>query len=527
MAGLTRRRRAMAVVDFDSRSVRVVRVIPARNGPRFKAPRSFALGDDVDVRSAESLGAFLGSVLAEMHLSACPLVMTVPRGRAVLKGLTLPAGTPEDEWAGMVRYQIANHLPYASAEAVVDFCPARHVDPTAEGDQADGTCVLVAAVESAVVEFYRRLAAAAGARLARLGLRPAAGARCVVHCTKRAEDECVVLVDITADETEIDFVIGDSLIFSRAAHVGAPADAADVQRRQRVVKALVLEVVRSSQSVQAAGGGAALDAVLVAGETTLADEVATALAQRLRIPCEVFRPAEALGLGDEMDGGSFSALFGAGMNAGEAGGLDFLNPRQPVVKPNSARQKAAAIALVAILALFGGGVARHLALSGRRANSGALTARAAAAARTHADKIKPLIARASRIEAWRDGGTDWLAHWARLSALLPSATEVYCKGFRGAPNGTMSFTVKATNRDAIDRLQKTLEGLDGYTRVKVSRVAARSDDLHLGYDYESTIQVVVSPGATVDLTGVKASRPPDDDSAAQLARGVASKGGRQ
>ena len=285
-------RRRFVAVDFDSRHLWIAQAEHAGTRASVRKLAEVPIPDGIDTSDAVAFGEFLGATLKKMKLAGSWVLMCVPRGQAVLKPLVLPAGSAPDELPGMVRYQMQGELPFQLAEAVIDFTGASHRG-TSRGAAApaDGVSVLVAAVRVPVVDHYRQIALAAGVKLEGLGLRPYANISCVNACVKRAEGEPVALVHITADETEIDVVVGPDLVFSRSAVMPLVTDAPQWDsRHDRSVRDVIAEVVRSLQSFQAMEGGRAVDAILVAGGVGIEAQVARALSVGLGVPCEIVHP---------------------------------------------------------------------------------------------------------------------------------------------------------------------------------------------------------------------------------------------
>ena len=508
MFNWTRKPGKMAALDFDRRRLRVTEYAATRDGARIVALKSVPMPGGTDVASAEAVGKVVADTLRQMGLSGCRATMSVPRGQAVLKPLSLPADTPETELAGMVQYQIGKDLPYPAAEAVVDFVPERHFGDGVEVQAGEGVGVLVAAVRLPVVDFFRRVAEVAGVRLQRLDLRPSANMRCVDRCTKRQAAECVALVDLTADETEIDFFIGRSLAFSRS--VAAPEEAAGAEARGQAVQSVVLEVVRSLQSFAAVHRGGRVTGLLVAGESGLAGEVVRALAQRVDAKCEVFSPADALGLPTPSDASCFSAVLGLAMGEREGDGFDFLDPRRPAVPRDTRPIRVAIISLACLAAVLAAVISGWVYLAGKAERVRLLADQVKQAEQYHTEEVVPLAYRVSAIQDWDIQRIDWLDHWAQLSRLFPPATEAYIGALKTSVGGVMKFTVHAKSRETIDQLEKALAAVEGY-KVKASRVDTRVDPLQMGYDQESNMEVIVSPKAKVVLTGEAPARPADDD----------------
>ncbi|MGC9453926.1 MAG: type IV pilus biogenesis protein PilM [Phycisphaerae bacterium] len=514
MAGITDKLRGMlggsrvVAVDFDMRRLRVVESGRTAGAAVVRRLHSAEIPDDVDVNVAESVGAFIGRTLKELHLGGAGLLMNVPRGQAVLKPLTFPPGTDEAELPGMVLFQMESELPFAVSDSVIDFTVETHyaAEPVG-GDEPESVDVLVAAVRLAIVDYYRRVALAAGSKLLGLGLRPYSNLRCLQSCLPAGEEEAasVALVNLTADETEIDVLTGGAhkrLAFSRST---APGGGDDEESR---VRAVVTEAARSLRSFQTLDRGGRIDSVLVAGSTGLEQQVAEALARRLGVPAERFDPSDVLGLTGGVDASEFVAAIGLA-GAGEPGPLNFLAPKRPVVKRNRRRIATVAVAIAAAALLIGVFVAGWLDLRAARGELRKLE-RTLRDNKPHIEDIEELSDRVDQLDSWRKAGRDWLVHWTHVSCLLPSCTELYVTSVRTAADGRMGLEVRARRGEVIDQLRQSLTQA-GY-EFESSGVSTTQDE-H-GYNYTATVHVRIPADMEVDLSSIRPVPRPSDDMAA-------------
>jgi hypothetical protein len=157
-------------------------------------------------------------------------------------------------------------------------------------------------------------------------------------------------------------------------------------------------------------------------------------------------------------------------------------------------------------------------LDGKDKQVRALSSRVKEADKYHNDEVVPRANRIKAIQDWESQRIDWIGHWEQLSKLFPPATEAYVANLKMNADGSMSFAVRAKSRETIDQLQKVLECVEGY-KVKSNRVATKTDPMQLGYDQESTMDVIVSPKAKADLSGPLPGRPSDDDPSQLKPRG--------
>ena len=514
------RMKRFAAVDFDSTTVRIALVEPTSDGTRIAKLLSQPLSEGLDSQDPKAFGRFLGRTLRDMGLTGAGIIMNVPRSQAVLKPLKLPPGTPEEEYASMVHYQVEKELPFPAENAVIDFTVESHyggIDP--EGEHADQpetetaaqqVEVLVSAVQMDVVDYYRQIAQAANVKLLRLGLRPYANMRCAEACQAASDRENVAIVHITADETEIDLISHHSLAFSRSAlrKIAGIADATDVEINA-AVNFLVLEVARSLQSYQTIGRGASIDLVLLAGGTGIEPQVARKLASRLDRPCEMLTPETALTETQPKEVSSeFISVFGLSVrDPSEDLPFDFLNPKRSPVKRDVKKIRAtiATIAgVVLLLACIAGG---SMYLGAKRDNVKQLDKRVSDLD-TAIKARKKAVNRVKAVDKWIKPKENWLDHWLAISACAPSAKDIYITSFNGT-SGKLSFNVQARSEKAIVAFDKKLQAA-GY-RFKPGKIDTGKDEW--GYTYSTLVRVYAlgELGGTSKTAATQPVARPDDD----------------
>lgn len=507
------RLRKFVAVDFDSDRMRIVHA--ERLGRQLQVLKlaSVEMPEEIDLTDAQAVGGFLGRTLSEMDLRTSQVVMHLPRGQAVLKPITLPPGTSYEEMPDMVRFQVESELPFASAEAVIDFTvtDAHYDAESAQRADDAGVNVLVAAARLPAIDHYRQIAESAGVKLRRLGLRPYANLRCVESCIVRSDEESIALVQVTADETEIDVFAGGTLAFSRSALNRVPASSnADEPDGQRKVHVVVTEVIRSLQSFASVERGRQVDALLVAGDTGIEPRVAEILGERIGVPTEVLDPSGGFRLRSDRNLSSFVSALGLAAGTCESQQLpfDFLNPKRAPEKRDTKRTKVLAAVALAILVLAGGYVLRDSLLSSRRGKVASLYQQREDLRKT-AKKTDSLLTRVRSIKDWLGDRPDWLEHLASLSILMPSSQEAYLPdGIRTHADGSISFTLRTVDPKTIREFVKSLE--DAGYEYKLGRSTIASRDEHDYYNsYE--IRIFASEKAGADLEkGKLVARPADD-----------------
>lgn len=494
----------LVAVDFDSRSIRAVSAQRSAQQVKLGRLRTQPMPEGIDLANAPAVGAALGAALKKMHLSASHLVMSVSRAQAVLKPLKLPAGTRDGEMASMVRYQVEKELPFRLEEAVIDFTV--ETQPTGGANGGEGIDVLVAAVQVPVVDFYRQVALAAGGKLLRLGLRPYANACCLRRHGDLGSGDTVAMVVITADQTEINVLSGDTVAFSRSVAIKAAGNGNDQPPAMQVTG----EVLRSLQSYQTLQGSSKITSVIVTGGTGLEPTVRDQLAARLGAPCGGLELPESLN-GQGASGEGCTAVGLAEADGGADAPFDFVHPKRPAVFRDVRKQRRQLATAAVVLALIASFAAGHFHLDAKRQDVARLNARVTELEKKNKSQVAPLRANLQKIQKWVDDDSRWLDHLAQLSVSGPGCTQGYVSKFEGKADGTLAFTLQSNkDKDIIDELRAVARSM-GYGFTSNGPNSRERDPLN--YNHRYTFQMPVA-GAKIELTALAAatqpSRPDDD-----------------
>ncbi len=523
------RRGKFVAVDFDSWHLRIVQAEATADGIRVLKLAAADMPESLDTGEAQSVGSFLGRALREARVGTSGIVMNVPRSQAILKPLQLPPAPSEGELAGMVLFQMEKELPFPVAESAVDFAIERHYDAESHPEgEAQSVHVLVAAVRREVVEHYRQIAAAAGVKLHRLGLRPYADVRAVQAYSRLADRDSVFVLHVTADEIEINILAGSSLAFSRSAGIKllveesaeatAAAEAPD-ERLADPVHKIVMEVARSLRSYQSVEPAKAVQTAVVAGGTGVEDRLAEELERHLGLECIVFDPGRALSLpeGGGRDAGAFISALGLAVGHEQTGSLpyDFVNPKRPPVRRNRTRQIATGVAAAALAVVLATVAGAGVYLHGKSKRMDELNRRLKELQPAN-KQVKDLEKRVLEIEQWQEAARPWLDHWAKLHAVFPPCTELYTTKLEVPADGSLQLAVQATETAVIDDLGRRLSEA-GYSYKPAPINTVKNDPR---YQISTKVGVLIGPDQEVDLTDLSPEpRPPDDVSLELLAAG--------
>ena len=537
----------VTALDVDGTTLRVVQATP--HGDRISVTRIVAqrleFAADADRSDPTTLGTAIARALDQLGVKPGPVVMGVPRAQVVLRTITLPVLDDVRELASMVHFQVGKDLPFRMDEAVIDFKvrrkitpPVPRVDAAAKPDLSavepvppPRLEVLVAAVKRDVVEFYQQTADIAGLKLVTLGLLPYANARCVEACNVAGGDQPVALVSLRPDEMNIDVIAQQTLLFSRGAPIKThpePAGNSDNAAPEAAppgdefANAVTIEAVRSLHGYSGMDSQTPVTKVVVTGATGQERAVVDRLSKRLAVPCSLLDLASALELSVEAAEHAPGAISTIGLALGvhDANGLpfDFLNPKRPAVQRDM-RRIAILAGMAAVVALLVAVLGLRQFLINQRLKIQASADRELADAKSKQPIYQKMIRQAAVVDDWVKGSRNWLEHYSCLSAILPAAEEVYITSLSINAQGVIRLSVQARSGEILARLDKQLRDA-GYL-VKPLAITPGAD--RFGYEFRSSVELLVPDKVKIDLSKLKPPARPADD--ASLDPKVARRGG--
>jgi len=215
--------------------------------------------------------------------------------------------------------------------------------------------------------------------------------------------------------------------------------------------------------------------------------------------------------------GAMSSI-GLALGIGDAQGLpfDFLHPKRPPVQRDMRRVRVLAAAAAAVLMVFGViGVRSHLI------NKRMLAQKRVQADLTAAQKMQPLYKQVrgqhAAIEEWVKEGDNWLDHYIYLSGVLPGPEEIYVTSLSVSGQGTIRLSVQAKSGEILARLDKQLRAA-GY-EVKPQAITPGNDKY--GYDFRSSVELIIPVKMKIDISKVKPPGRPADDASLEGAKPAA------
>lgn len=473
------------------------------------------------------LGQAMGRAMDKARVKPAVAVMGLSRSQVLVRLLTVPLMEDLRELAAIVQLQMARDLPFSAGDAVIDFVvcrtmpapPPRLAGPGGgEGRSADVPPplatgpkleILAVVAQRSVVDFHHRLAAAAGFKLAGLGFLPAAGARCVEACEVTGLPPAFAHVSLKGGDADVDVVSDHVLVFSRSLRQGPSEGSPAVE--PPTGHPLAIDVLRTLRSYAGVGPSAPRPGkILVSGSTGLEEVLARRLAADTGLPAD----ALDVGTGLRLPPGSQSQAAGAVAVAGLALGfldsgalaLDFLNPKRPPVERDLRKIRIlAAVAAVGCLVLLAAGV-RSWLLGKRQKTLNALNQEIAAAEKPR-NLYRQTVQQAGVVNEWIRGRRDWLNHYAYLSAVLPASEEVHLTSLAITGPRALRLAVQARSGETLAKVEKQLRAA-GY-EVRPLSITPGAD--RNGYEFRSTVELLVPEKLRIDLSKVKPPPRPADD----------------
>lgn len=461
----------------------------------------------IDPYDPQASGAWIGSALKEAGYRSAPVVVCVPRRKVILKSLSLPPGTAENELVSMVHLQLSKDLTFPVDEAIVDFVTYTRGEPagdTSSRTSPRGTNVVVGAMKRDLVTFFQNQAQAAGIRLHGIGLRSYGNVRYPEYCDVVPKEANAGVISLQGYEVMVDILEGGQLAFSRAAAIepsrvfqqkagGIVEDAGS-----GYTSALATEVVRTLQSYSHADRPSKIGRMFVGGATGVEPELVGQLAERLRQPCELLDPPKSMGLTTAEEVSAARACMGPiglALTACERPRLaiDFLRPKEPAKKPGDSRVRKLLVGTAGVAAMLCVIATSSRYVQSKRQGIPEFERQIAALSQKQKAARRDLL-RDKLVGNWMGERGEWLDHWAYLSAALPSSEDIYVTEVRTGAKGRLWLSLRARSGELLSTLDGQLRAA-GY---QVSPLAVTPGRDPFGYDFKTTVELVIDSEAKVE-----------------------------
>ncbi len=472
-------KKKILAVDWDSCTLRMILFNPDLTAPKVIKVISEKIASDVDVNEADSFGRFIGTILAKHNVKVSASIFGIGRERAFLHHLEVPA-CPENQLANLVRFQLAQELPFAIEEAVVDYVI------TARNEQNYVTNVLACAVRAETVDRLMRIAKGANLKLVKIGLRPYAN-YLTVKGLGELSDDMSLFVDNRPNEIEIDAFTKSGLIFSRS--VGLSDTSVDSKMNvdsdadDKLLENVMLQLRRIIRICNADPNLKIPNRILISGSVGNESELSERVSEEFNVSSELVElPIELGEHGAESLGSwAFVSLLGLaiGYSLPASTNFDFVNPKRSVdpqaIRSRQIRLAVAAIALIMILGI----VYSHRLISDKKYEYAKLKL---------SDKKKAKQLRAFKkfenqiygIEEWQERKRSWFGEFVARIGWIPEKRKAYVRsvflGEKKKPGmlGQIVIDGQAVSSRVVDEILQRLDKSGRYCEIRPGKQIPRS-----------------------------------------------------
>jgi type IV pilus assembly protein PilM len=380
-------------LDIGSHSVKVVELVRAGKSLKLAhyAIQELAPGTVVDgeIVNREHVNASIRDALRNAGIKP-KAVFSAVSGRSVIVRRIPMEKMSEEEARQAIHWEAEQHIPFRIDEVSIDF---KIINPELAPGQME---VLLVAAKKEAVELHKGLLAGAGVRPAAIELEQFALQRAYEFSYKPGPDECVTILNIGSEVTNMVVVKGGLPSFNRDLSIGGSRFIEALQRSMGldyetsekvlrgelpegvspdevrsalsyVIEELSTSVRRSFISFQASGESTRIDRMYVSGGCSLVPGLSTTLSEQHGLPVEALQPFQGLVVDNSVIpeddkaaiGALLSVCIGLALRGYEPGRVDI-----NVMEPGEVKRKKAAGGGAAAAGGGGGGGSAVAAILG-------------------------------------------------------------------------------------------------------------------------------------------------------------------
>jgi len=307
-------------LDIGSHSVKVVELVRAGKSLKLShyAIQELAPGTVVDgeIVNREHVNASICDAIRNAGIKP-KTVFSAVSGRSVIVRRIPMEKMSEEEARQAIHWEAEQHIPFRIDEVSIDF---KIINPELAPGQME---VLLVAAKKEAVELHKGLLAGAGIRPTAIELEQFALQRTYEYSYRPTADECVTILNIGAEVTNMVVVKGGLPSFNRDLSIGGSRFIEALQRSMGldyetsekvlrgelpegvspdevrsalsyVIEELSTSVRRSFISFQASGESTRIDRMYVSGGCSLVPGLATTLSEQHGLPVEALQPFQNL-----------------------------------------------------------------------------------------------------------------------------------------------------------------------------------------------------------------------------------------
>ena len=377
--------------------------------------------------SGQAIGQELKNELAQRGVARAELIGLVSRQDAEMREVSVPPA-PQNELPDLVRFQAKSIFASLNDSWLFDFVPFEQFGE-------DQQRVLAIAIPPQIKERFDVVASAAGMKLKRLVFRPFA--LCDLFEGMLAGDERRLLILPAAGHVDVMATIGNQMVAARSFNVSADA------QPEAIAKQIVGETRRTISSTKTALGGRDVQQLIIGGSKDQWSELETELTGKIDLPVVFFAPMGCIEPSQfsapEMPEfpERYSATLGALVKESKQAkhGIDFVNPRRPIVKKRDFRKLLIPLAAAGLFVLVALGYGWYLLNQQNKLieakRKALLDKQKLNAGSEQVDGTDQVIGEVAVIDDWHAGKVNWMDDLAFISEKLLTPDDVIISKFRG------------------------------------------------------------------------------------------------
>ena len=455
---------------------------------RVRVRRTFVLP-----RPAESVSGsgpvswdWLRSQLIQQGISGGQVAVTLPRDEVVVKRLDLPESS-DDDLPTLVRYQAGAKSSIPLNDLSLDFIPLPR------RSEIPGREVLMATVTQATIAEIRALCESAQLQLQKIGLTPLAVAELITRAeagTSDPQGESLV-IGRHGGRVEISVLSGPYVLFSHSARLYEADSGQEPQ-------AVVAEVSRALVALRASIPDVKINRAWTLAGPAEHEQLAEALEKRLGCETRSLDPFAAVEWGGPVTVTEFDKPLFAGplgmllsLASPQVPAIDFLDPRQPVVRKNNRRRMIvlACVGVGLILGILATSRWRHLSDLSDQITQ--LTTKERQLTQV-LKRGEPILASLELIQQWQEGETPWLEELQSFTKRMPDTDRIYLSSLKLEPEfGASPARIKAEGfarqRDDVMGLNQSFLTDEDRYRVLPHGARASTTDADYPWRFESEV----------------------------------------
>ena len=391
-------------MDWDRKAFHILAADVGKQGVRIGQSADWRLEEELTPRSAESLGRKLREFLKANGIATGPVLVSMGRDRVVLKEISHPAVSPNEEPA-LVRFQATKDLAEAAEDVVLDYAPLPNGSSTSERR------ALAVILRRDIQSSFQRMCRAAGLKLLALVPRPFVMSGCLERARIPESRESAAVVLVGERWAELSIVQDSTLLFSRSFSAGSSLPM-EVRRGLTVFANQPGTVSRSAPR-----------ALYLVGENGNAASLQDALDMHVA-DLDVLTRSEQAGVNGAVRSSVATCLGLLEAWSKKQVPINLAHPKEPVAVVDQGKRQKLLVALAAVVVLAGAFIFSQNLLARQKARIQGLN-EDKGEIETKSKRYEQEKVDLNALKEWEKGAIPWIDEFYDLAARFPQET-----GFR-------------------------------------------------------------------------------------------------